>query len=206
MEDTGYTLNQVHVLRQTFRPNEPFHAALSELITPETVRRRPFTIYGTDERIVELHDLSTRAFNAQKFDADKYMQTMHTVRLQLDNEVEARVLRTASKGAVALQLIMKPENMNEFERVRDVLDMVQVGRPTQAIGFEALRLYMNIPFDQLRPIPEVKQALAHINETLHKPETHRLYQVMPQPHIMGQFVPRASRVLMDMNNPNQPGK
>lgn len=201
MEDTGFISDQVHVLRQTFRPNEPFHAALLELITTEARSNKPFAIYGTDERIVELDDLASRQFNIQKRDADKYMQTKHNVRMQLDGEVSARILKTASRGAVALQLIMRPENTAEFVRIRDALDMIDIGRPSQALGFEATRLYMNIPFAQLRTAPEVRAGVAKINSTVQDGATHRLFQIIPEPHLVGQFVPRASSQLLKVNNP-----
>ncbi len=201
MEDTGYNFDQVHVLRQTFQPNEPFQAALTSLITAGPNGPRPFSIYGSDERILEMNEAGSRELNIQKRDADRFVETRHNVHLELDGGINARVLKTSARGAVALQLVMKPQNILEYARIRDGLDIVKLGRRGHAIGFEATRLYANIPFDQLLPIPQVKERLAEMNKLLADTASRRLYQVTPNPYIVGQFVPRAGHEVATVSYP-----
>ena len=193
MEDTGYSYDQVHVLRQVFQPNEPFQSALNELITPASREAGYFSIYGSDQRLIEMEEMNGTELAFQKYNADRYMETKRGTHLHLKGEVNARVLAVRNKGAVALQLVMRPADIVQFALVKRGLDIVTVGRPRKEIGFEAARLYTNIPFSHLRPVPEVKANLAKINRILGDSATRQLYQLTPLPYLARQFVSRVGR-------------
>ena len=193
MEDTGYTYDQVHVLRQIFQPNEPFQAALNGLVTPTSSEAGNFSIYGSDERLIEIGEVSGKELAMEKYNADRYMETKRGTHLHLKGEVSARVLAVRNKGAIALQLVMKPADIVQYALVKRGLDIITLGRKSREIGFDASRLYTNIPFSHLRPIPEVKENLAKINEVLGDSATKQLYQLTPLPQLVGQLVPRAGR-------------
>jgi hypothetical protein len=190
MEAAGTKLDQVHVLRQTFRPNEPFRAALSKLVMTGTTEPRPFCIYGSDERVIDMSDVGRGDFNVQLLEADKFMEKQRNVHLGIESDVKARLLRAHATGAVVLQLAMNPDNKSDYLHVREGLDVVRLGRRRQAIGFEAMQLYMNIPLNQLVPIATVKEGVDAIRDTLEDDATHRLYQVTPVPHLVGNIAQR----------------
>ena len=186
MEDTGYTYDQVHVLRQIFQPNEPFQAALNGLVTPTSSEAGNFFIYGSDERLIEIGEMSGKELAMEKYNADRYMETKHGTHLHLKGEVSARVLTVRNKGAIALQLVMKPADIVQYALVKRGLDIITLGRKSREIGFDASRLYTNIPFSHL-------ENLAKINEVLGDSATKQLYQLTPLPQLVGELVPRAGR-------------
>jgi hypothetical protein len=200
MEVTGYTTDQVHVLRQTFRPNEPFQQALEQLTRTGLNGPRPLRIYGSDERIVELSDLVSSQLALQLIAAEKKMNEVANTYLQLGGEIAARVLTMRKGGAVALQLLMKPRNVIEYAKVRGALDTITVGRPGRALGLQATQLYMTIPIEQLRDTATVRENLETMNQTLRDDRRRFLYQLTPNQGVSGYFVARASREVADVTH------
>lgn len=188
MEDTRYNLDQVHVLRQGFMPNEPFEKALSSLVVPGANNDHPYTIYGSDERTLELDEVRSKEFGLEKLAADKFLAENQYVHLSLKDKVSARVLMAGEENAVALQLIMNPLRTEEFAHNSEALSMISGGTKGYALGFQATRLYMDIPFNHLRPIGEVKKNFSLINEVVRSEARRRIYQVTPLPQLLGRFV------------------
>ncbi|MGV9001722.1 MAG: hypothetical protein ACOH18_02085 [Candidatus Saccharimonadaceae bacterium] len=190
MEDTESQFERVHVLRQTFRPNEPLLAALGTLIATESDGLRPFSIYGSDERVINMSEVGSKELDIQQRTAEKYMETKRNAHFGLEEGVRARLITPNTRGAVILQIVMKPVSIDQFALIQHGLDFVRLGRRSHTLGLEAMQLYMNIPVRQIQPIPRVKECLAEINEILSDDATHRLYQLTPNPYLVGQSMLR----------------
>lgn len=184
MEAAGSKLDQVYVLRQTFRPNEPFQEELSKIIIARTSDARPFLISGSDERIIDINEVGRSELNVQHRQADKFMATKYDTHLEVAGGITARLLRAPGRTAV-LQLIMEPQDIRKYLQVREGLDIVRLGRRTQAVGFKAAQLYMNIPIYELRSLLEVKEGMAEINASFEDESARHLYQVTPLPYLLG---------------------
>lgn len=188
MEDTRHITDQVHVLRHGFEPNEPFQAALSRLTRDEARTTRPFSIYGSDERVVETVDIRTIEFEEQKLQAYEKLAKQQDAHIYLKNELTARILiNNKAKAAIALRLVMNPILTKEFQEITNSLDVIKFGSRNYAKDFEQTRLYMDIPSDQLRSTKEVRQQLETLNDNLRSESTHRLYYLTPVPHLVGHF-------------------
>jgi len=97
---------------------------------------------------------------------------------------------------------MSPLETLDYGEIAKALDKIETGRRTYALGFEAVHLYMDIPFGKLKPVQaEVGQALVNIQETLRNPAKRRLYQVTPLPYLKDQLVPRSSREPVENSAP-----
>lgn len=190
MENTRYQTDQVHVLRQGFRPNEPLNTALGELVKPSMLRYRLFSLYSSDERTVEIDDVTSHEFSVQKYAADKYLKEKSSLYLKLGAEISARVLTANKKDAIALQLVMRPPEGTAYRQISEALDIIEAGERSFALGFEATRLYMNLPVDQLRSSREVKENIYKINDIIQSDTGRHLYQISSIPHLLGRFVPR----------------
>lgn len=187
MEATGYSYDpdQVHVLRHSFRPNEPFQAALANLTTTGPSGPRSFSIYGSDERVVELNDLAMRETKDQIREADRSMATKQHSQLELRSGIVGRILNPANRDSAALQLVMKPLNYLKYAQVSEVLNIVKASKAQYALGFEATRLYLTIPFNQLKEVDEVKEGIAQINSILEDDSTRHIYRVSPTERLIG---------------------
>lgn len=182
MEDTGYIFDQVHVLRHSFRPNGPLQ---EELQTIATGADRPFVIYGSDERVVSLFDLTTRSYQGQKFQANATVERHSHGNFQLEAGLDASMLTSKAKGAIALRLAMNVFFTKEYERLVEALDEIDAGFRTYAPGIHATRLYVDIPFSQLGPISAAQERVSDFRKKLANERSRSLYQVFPEPHLNG---------------------
>lgn len=189
----GYNLDQVYVLRQTFRPNEPLREAFAKLVSTGTEGSRRFSLYGTDERVLEIADSQSQDFEIQRREADASLQSKANTHLFLDGEVVAHGHKVRGHGTIALRLLLQPQNTVAYAGIRDSLDLIEAGRRGHTPGFDGAMLYATIPTEQLRPLPEVKERLAELNRALGDAATRQLYRVMPSSNHVGRAVPRASR-------------
>jgi len=190
MEAAGTKLDQVHVLRQTFRPNEPFQAALAKLTDTGPHGPRPFSLFGSDERILSMQEWNDPENRAEIQEADRYMALMRNIHLPPGERVWVRDLSTKSKGMIALQLVMRPPSSRDFSQVLEGLHMIRGGYPRFADGFKTTRIYMNIPVNLLRSEEEVEKGLTDINNILGAQATRFYYQITPGPHISDQITRR----------------
>jgi hypothetical protein len=193
MSTPGDNLDQVYVLRQTFHPNEPLRKVFSEFVTTGTESSRRFVMDGTAERVIKMADSHSQAFDIERGEADAYLQTKANTHLFLEGQIQARGYVLRNQGMVALRVFMTPQDTAEYASVRGALDLIGVGRRASTPGFDDRVLYVTIPTEQLRPLPEVKRRLLELNHALGDTATRRLYQVTPIPRHMGRAVPRASR-------------
>lgn len=191
MEVTGYNSDTVHVLRQGFLPNQPFRDALSSLVQPGHLQPRLFSAWGTLEHEVPATEIVGNAFMQQKHAVDLAYDTYRHMLVQPSAEFSARILQAATKertGNVALQLVMKPANFVEFSNLQRTLGLMKVGHQRHAFGFTATRLYIDIPFEALRDVDEVKKGINDLRS--HLPAAlgaHSLYQLTPDNQIHGEF-------------------
>lgn len=182
-EAAGRKIDQVHVLRQVYRPNEPLRAAVSRLVI-RAGDSRPFSIYGSDERVVNPNEVDERQYAIQQREAERYMLAKRATHLDIEAGIKARLVRLTGSGAAALQLVMTPADKQEYRKVMLGLDVVRFGERRAALGFKALQLYMSIPFGQLLPLPDVKDRLGELNELLDDTTSHLKYQVTPLPYLV----------------------
>lgn len=191
MEVTEYNSDTVHVLRQGFLPNQPFRDALSSLVEPGHITPRLFSAWGTLEREIPVTDVVGSAFMQEKHRVDQQYEQRRHMLVQPSAELGARMLQATIEGKsgnVALQLVMKPTNFIEFSNLQRTLGLMKLGRQRHAFGFTATRLYIDIPFEALRDVDQVKKGLNDIRA--HLPQTanaHSLYQLTPDERIHGEF-------------------
>lgn len=194
MEANGYNLDTVHVVRQGFLPNAPFTDVLSSLVKPGLDEPRLFSVWGSDEVEVDAYESVGMPFMQQKHAADLAYEARRHMLVQPSLEFSARMLQATAegkKGNVALQLVMKPANFDEFSSLRDTLDRIKVGRRRHAFGFTATRLYLDVPVEQLRDLNEVKAGIATIRSRLPAgPDQSSLLQLIPHDRLHGEFTTR----------------
>lgn len=188
MEPSSYNMEQVYVLRHSFRPNIPFEEDLSQLVKEGHTKPLSFSVYGSDERWVEPYDLTSRDFLTQKDIADSDLRKMGSVTIEPvlarnPNEKFSQAVRSPA-GKPLLQIAMKPRNMHEYNGLIGELDKIRMGTRGQAVGLQATRVYLTIPFDQLRSQEEVRQGLGTIREKLADSANH-LYQLTANTQLSG---------------------
>lgn len=197
MKAPGENFDQVYVVRHTFLINEPLREEFSKLVTTRTKSSRRFSLYGTDERVLEVADSRSKDFDIQLHEADAYLQSKANTPLLLEGEIRARGYVVRGQGMVALRLIMTPQDTAEYEGVRESLGLIKVGRRAQTPGLEDGVLHVTIPVGDLLPIPEVQMRLRDLNYALGDTAARQLYQITPCPSHVGIAVPRASRELLE---------
>lgn len=186
------SFDQVHVLKHVFRPNQPFEADLMRLTKAGQSGPRSFSVYGSDERIIDTYDVGGHDFNGQKYDADKFLKDLGTVTIhpEIDDIARSGFTRMVMKNKetpAALQLVMIPTPLARYNEALNAFNKIKVGERGYALGFQASRLYVNIPFEQLRPMGEVRENLQVIRERLADSADH-LYQLTLEPRLTGEFV------------------
>lgn len=190
MEEPGYKSDQLYVLRHVFQPNEPLREALAKLMSTGSERTRRFSIYGSDERVMEMVDSRSHKFDIQLREADAYLAKKANTQLLLEGKIQGFLVRGQGQGALALRLLMKPEATAEYNYVRGALDVVKMGKREHTFGLEDRTLYTTLPQDQLRSLGEVKRNLAELNQALGSSATRRLYGLMPLPNLVGRPMQR----------------
>ncbi len=207
MEVTGYNSDTVHVLRQGFLPNKPFADALAKLVQPGLDEPRLFSVWGSDEVEVDAYESVGVAFMQQKHAADRAYDEKRHMLVQPSLEFSARMLQAkvdGKKGNVALQLVMKPANFVEFSSLRNTLDHIKVGRRRQAFGFNATRLYMNIPVAKLGDLNDVKAGINSIRSRLPAgPNQPSLHQLIPDDRLHGEFTAKPTEADTQVSYPKQ---
>lgn len=180
-EATGNEYNQVHVLRQAFRPNEPLRAALSSLVK-RSEGSRPFSLLGSDERVIDLHPADAAEFNIQQNDAIKYMESRQNLYIPVEAYIKARLLQSVELGPRALQLVLAPADIVNYRRATYGLDYVKFGKRQVAVGHEALHMYINIPINQLHD--DIQSRVNEMRGAFASDPARLLYQVTPVPHLL----------------------
>lgn len=190
---------EVHVVRHSFRPNEPLQALLAGFVLNGPHEARSFTVYGTDERIIERDDMIGNSFNTEMSRADTAHQkhiNEHHVIIQLDKQVEARLLQSQKRGSLALQLIMKPENLAEYAALLPSLNEITLGRRGYTPELTGAQLYVNLSVSHEEgAAKETRKRLKELRDLFSNDSVRRLYQLRPNDHLAGEFVPLVSRLL-----------
>lgn len=180
MEDTGYEFSQVHVLRHSFRPNA-FLSKQFEEIAPGA--QAPYVIYGSDERVIPLFDVGLRAFQSQSFNANAKVERNSHGNFQLESGLDAHVLISRRKGAVALRLVMNVFYTAQYKELLSVMNDIKVGERAYAPGLYTTQLYVDMPFSKLAPEPSVRKSVTDFRALLKDKESRRQYQVFSAPQL-----------------------
>jgi hypothetical protein len=190
MEDTGYTLSRVHVLRHTFRPNEVLQGQL-ENITQE--HRTPYIIFGSDERVIPQEDTLSVAYNAQKSAADAMVARHSYGNFQLERGLTALVEMSRRKGVIALRLAMNVQYTPVYTELMSALDTFRVGERAYAPGLHATRLYVQIPFSKLGPLDEARERVNRFKDYIDDDRKRSLLQVIPSSYLNNRETKRMIR-------------
>lgn len=216
MRTPGENVDQVHVLRQKFRLNDPLRGVFAEFMKKPEPESQPTekpqseaqgkkqsvvklagiegSIYSTEERQLEIPDTLGQDFKNQLGEADEYLRLMANTHLLLGRVSATALMR--DHDVVELRFLMKPQNAAEFASISDALDFIEAGRRVQAPDIGETGLYTVIPRERLRPLSEVSERLAELNHALGSVALRRQYQVTPLPKLLGKSFPRASRELV----------
>ena len=184
-------MEQVLALRHSFKPNQPLEADLAQLVRAGQSKPRSFSLYGSDERLVDPYYVSTPDFKRENSNADTYLKNLGYINIEPTlarnpNEKFSRAIKSPS-GHALLQIVMKPYNMREYQSLVGALDRIRLGERDTTPELQGTRMYVNIPFDQLRSQEEVRHGLGVIREKLADSANH-LYQLNAVPQLSGEFV------------------
>lgn len=227
MKAPGENFDQVYVVRQRFRLNDPLQNVFAEFmkkpeheLQPEEKPQsetegekqlaarlarikgpRSPSIYSTEERVLEIPDTLGQDFKNQLGEADEYLRLMANKHLLLGRVSATALMR--DYDVAALLFAMKPQDAAEFAGVSDAIDFIEAGRRIQAPGIGETGLYTIIPRKRLRPLAEVNVRLTELNHALGSVASRREYQVTPLPKLRGKSFPRASRELAKVDKDAQ---
>ncbi|MFZ1301433.1 MAG: hypothetical protein WAQ27_02535 [Candidatus Microsaccharimonas sp.] len=173
MEDTTREIKEVHVLRATYRPSQPFAAALETFVKPGKLLPRTFLL-GTKEAAVDLIEYS-----------DFYYKRHETAARQAIQEFQKPIYidpimfyRTIGGGVLRLGFLPTNRSADYFHESLNALDTIPSILPTPDKP-PHYYMYMDIPAGSA--VDEDEQA-KHYRELRHElaGRARTIYSVQPE--------------------------